>query len=51
VIQQVPFSEAAEDRAMRAKLGGASLEKVVDGFFALPTGPGLGIVVERGALV
>jgi galactonate dehydratase len=49
-IQQVPFTEAAEDRAMRAKLGGA-LEKPVDGFLSLPTGPGLGIVVERGALV
>ena len=49
-IQQVPFTEAAEDRAMRARLGGA-LEKPVDGFLALPTGPGLGIVVERGALV
>jgi galactonate dehydratase len=51
VIQQAPFTEAAEDRAMRAKLGGAALERVVDGFFALPTGPGLGIVMERGALV
>jgi galactonate dehydratase len=49
-IQQVPFTEAAEDRALRAKLGGA-LEKPVDGFLSLPTGPGLGIVVERGALV
>jgi galactonate dehydratase len=49
-IQQVPFTEAAEDRAMRAKLGGA-LEKPVDGFLSLPSGPGLGIVVERGALV
>jgi len=35
---------------MRARLGGA-LEKPVDGFLALPNGPGLGIVVEQGALV
>lgn len=49
-IQQLPFPEAGEDRAMRAKLGGASLEKPTDGFLSLPTGPGLGITVNRGAL-
>jgi galactonate dehydratase len=49
-IQQVPFTEAAEDRAMRAGLGGASLEKPVDGFLALPTGPGLGITPDRATL-
>jgi galactonate dehydratase len=49
-IQQLPFTEAAEDRAMRAGLGGASLEKPVDGFLSLPTGPGLGVAVVRGTL-
>jgi galactonate dehydratase len=49
-IQQVPFTEAPEDRAMRASLGGASLEKPADGFLSLPTGPGLGVTLERGAL-
>ena len=49
-IQQVPFTEASEDRAMRASLGGASLEKSVEGFLSLPTGPGLGVTVDRGAL-
>jgi galactonate dehydratase len=49
-IQQVPFTEASEDRAMRASLGGASLEKAVDGFLSLPAGPGLGVTVDKGAL-
>jgi galactonate dehydratase len=49
-IQQVPFTEAPEDRAMRASLGGASLEKPAEGFLSLPTGPGLGVTLERGAL-
>ncbi len=50
-IQQLPFTEAPEDRAMRASLGGASLEKPVDGFLSLPTGPGLGITLDRAVLV
>jgi galactonate dehydratase len=49
-IQQIPFTEAAEDRAMRASLGGASLEKPVDGFLSLPTGPGLGLAMQPGTL-
>src|SRR6266851_1656831 len=49
-IQQVPFTEASEDRAMRASLGGASLEKPVDGFLSLPTGPGLGLAMQPGTL-
>jgi galactonate dehydratase len=49
-IQQVPFTEASEDRAMRASFGGASLETPVDGFLSLPTGPGLGVTVDKGAL-
>jgi galactonate dehydratase len=49
-IQQTPFTEAAEDRAFRARLGGQGLEKVTDGYYSLPTGPGLGITVDRGVL-
>jgi galactonate dehydratase len=49
-IQQVPLTEASEDRAMRASLGGASLETPVDGFLSLPAGPGLGVTVDKGAL-
>src|SRR5439155_2125068 len=48
-IQQVPYTEAAEDRAMRASLGGATLETPVDGFLPLPSGPGLGVAVDRAA--
>ena len=49
-IQQVPFTEAVEDRAMRAKLGGVSLEKPTGGFLSLPTGAGLGLTLDRSAL-
>jgi galactonate dehydratase len=49
-IQQVPFTEASEDRAMRASLGGAALERPVNGFLALPTGPGLGLALDRATL-
>lgn len=49
-IQQVPFPEAEADRRMRAEIAGDSLEAVRDGFFALPTGPGLGIAINEKAL-
>jgi len=49
-IQQVPFPEAEADRRMRAEIAGASLEAVREGFFALPTGPGLGIAINEKAL-
>ena len=49
-IQQVPFVEAPQDRAFRARLGGADLERPTEGYLALPAGPGLGIAVDRGAL-
>jgi galactonate dehydratase len=50
-IQQIPFTEAAEDRAFRAKLGGAALEKPAEGYLSLPNGPGLGISIDRSVLV
>ncbi len=49
-IQQVPFPEADADRKFRADLAGADLEKAANGYFALPTGPGLGIKVNTQAL-
>jgi galactonate dehydratase len=49
-IQQLPFTEAPEDRAFRARLAGPSLEMPVDGFLALPTGPGLGITLDPAVL-
>lgn len=49
-IQQVPFPRADEDRRMRQELAGAAVETVEDGFFRLPTGPGLGIQVNEQAL-
>ncbi len=48
-IQQIPNSEAEDDRRMRAEIAGAGLEAVKDGFAALPTGPGLGITVNEEA--
>ena len=49
-IQQIPFPEAAGDRAMRAEIAGAAVESVKDGFAALPAGPGLGIAISESAL-
>lgn len=47
-IQQIPLPAAEEDLKMRAAI--ADVEKVRDGFAALPTGPGLGITVNLTAL-
>jgi galactonate dehydratase len=49
-IQQIPLPVAEEDRRMRAELTGSSVERVTDGFAALPTGAGLGIAVNEDAL-
>jgi galactonate dehydratase len=49
-IQQVPYPAAEEDRRMRARLTGAAVEAVQDGFLQLPPGPGLGISVYEAAL-
>jgi galactonate dehydratase len=48
-IQEVPWA-AGEDAKMRAELVGANIEQVKDGYFALPTGAGLGIKVSEAAL-
>jgi L-alanine-DL-glutamate epimerase-like enolase superfamily enzyme len=49
-IQQIPLPVADEDRRMRAELAGASIERVTDGFAALPAGVGLGITINEDAL-
>lgn len=49
-IQQIPLPAAEEDRRMRAELTGTSVEKVTEGFAALPTGMGLGVSVNEDAL-
>jgi galactonate dehydratase len=49
-IQQVPYPAAEEDRRMRARLTGAAVEAVQDGFLQLPRGSGLGISVNEAAL-
>jgi galactonate dehydratase len=49
-IQQLPYVAAEEDRHMRARLAGESLEAVKDGFLPLPRGAGLGITVNEAAL-
>ena len=48
-IQQIPYPAAEADRRMCAEIAG-DVETVVDGFAALPTGPGLGINVNESAL-
>ena len=50
VIQQIPYPAAEADRKMRAEIAGAAVERVTDGFAALPSGPGLGIQVDESAL-
>ncbi len=49
-IQQIPLPADPADRAMRAAIAGAPIERVAEGFAALPTGPGLGIDVDEKAL-
>jgi galactonate dehydratase len=49
-IQQIPLPAAEADRRMREDLAGPSIETVRDGFSELPTGPGLGITINEGAL-
>lgn len=48
-IQQIPWTSGDEAKA-RAEIVGGEIEKVKDGFLALPTGPGLGIKVNESAL-
>jgi galactonate dehydratase len=49
-IQHVPWPADERDRRMRAELVPQPVEKVQDGFAALPAGLGLGITVNESAL-
>ncbi|MBI3207461.1 MAG: hypothetical protein HYZ37_01000 [Candidatus Solibacter usitatus] len=49
-IQHIPYPDAPADREMRAALTAEPVEKIQDGFAALPTKPGLGVTVNRDAL-
>ena len=49
-IQHLPFPLAEEDARMRAAIAGPDIERVREGFAALPTGPGLGITVNEAVL-
>lgn len=48
-IQEVPWA-AGDDAKMRAGMVGASLESVKDGYFALPSGAGLGVQINEAVL-
>jgi L-alanine-DL-glutamate epimerase-like enolase superfamily enzyme len=47
--QETPHSAALADRQLRAAISGWD-EKPVDGFFPLPTRPGLGLNVDERAI-
>lgn len=49
-IQHIPLPDAEEDVRMRAEIVGVPIERIRDGFAALPTGPGLGVHVDEKAL-
>jgi galactonate dehydratase len=48
--QQVSLPAADADQRFRAQLAGAGLETVTDGYFALPTAPGLGLKMDASLL-
>lgn len=50
VVQEVAFSADEAERRMHTAIAGESVPQVVDGFFALPTGPGLGLEIDEAAL-
>ena len=49
-IQHIPLPDAEADARMRTDIVGGTVERVHDGFAAIPTGPGLGINVDESAL-
>ncbi len=50
VVQEVAFSPDGAERRMGEAIAGTSLPRPVDGFFALPAGPGLGLRIDEAAL-
>jgi galactonate dehydratase len=49
-IQEVPTPAAERDRQMRRELVAPAVESPRDGFFSLPTGPGLGVRLNPDAV-
>jgi galactonate dehydratase len=49
-VQHVPAPRDERDRKMRGEIASPELERVQDGFFALPKGNGLGVEVNQAAL-
>ena len=50
VVQEVAFSTDEAERRMHTAIAGESVPQVVDGFFTLPTGPGLGLEIDEAAM-
>ncbi len=50
VIQEVPFTTEESEWRIWEAIAGQSMPRVVDGFFELPAGPGLGIEIDEAAL-
>ena len=50
VIQEAPYSTDPRRRRMDEAITAGTAPRVVDGFFELPAGPGLGIEVDEDAL-
>ena len=50
VVQEVAFSTDEAERRMHVAIAGESVPQLVDGFFTLPTGPGLGLEIDEAAL-
>ena len=50
VVQEVAFSTDEAERRMHSAIAGESAPQIVDGFFTLPTSPGLGLEIDEDAL-
>ena len=50
VVQEVAFSTDEAERRMHVAIAGESVPQIVDGFFMLPTSPGLGLEIDEDAL-
>ena len=50
VVQEVAFSTDGEEGKVAEEIAGGWLPALTDGFFELPTGPGLGLEIDEDAL-